>query len=74
MVGDADDAIGHTQTDSPHRLTIEALLEAAGGKYHFICIMYMDDPSTDSYTRRSQQIYRAHKVVVAMQDLVFSPS
>src|SRR6266852_2753505 len=51
MVGDSDDAIGHIETDSPHRFAIEVLLEAAWGEHCFIRIMHMNDPP-DGHPRR----------------------
>jgi len=72
MVRDSDDAIGHKETDSPHRFAIEALLEAAGGKHCFVRIMHMNDPPTDRHPQSGQQIDCAHNVMVAVQDVVFS--
>jgi len=70
MIGNSNNPVGQSKTDTARQLTVNSLLETAWSEYLLIRIVDMYDSPADRYPRCSQQIQGAHQVVMAVEDLV----
>jgi hypothetical protein len=69
MIGDADDAIGHSKAGAAREWAKNRLLDAIGRQHGFVCVMDVNNDSPYSCRARSYRVWRGHQVRMHVDDV-----
>jgi uncharacterized protein YycO len=69
MVGDADDAIGHSQASAAREWAKNRLLDAIGRQYGFVCVVDVNNDSSYSCRASRYRVWRGHQVGMHVDDV-----